>query len=90
MNTARHFGDEIALRPGGKIERRANDVLAGCEELLDRVAGMGLMPAIEAALFADVKRSPDGGRGFDGVFSRAADYLNPFEDALAAGEPVTA
>jgi beta-lysine 5,6-aminomutase alpha subunit len=89
MNTARHFGDEIALRPGGKIERRANDVLARCEELLDRVAGMGLMAAIDAALFADVKRSPDGGRGFDGVFTRAADYVNPFEDALHR-QPVTA
>ncbi|MGA8534211.1 MAG: lysine 5,6-aminomutase subunit alpha, partial [Candidatus Tumulicola sp.] len=89
MNTARHLGDEIALRPGGKIERRANDVLAKCERLLDRVAGMGLMAAIDAALFADVKRSPDGGRGFDGVFSRADDYLNPFEQALC-GETVTA
>ncbi len=88
MNTARHFGDEIALRPGGKIERRAHDVLAGCEDLLNRVASMGLMPAIDAALFADVKRSPDGGRGFDGVFSRAADYVNPFEVALGR-EPVT-
>jgi beta-lysine 5,6-aminomutase alpha subunit len=89
MNTARHFGDEIALRPGGSIERRANDVLVRCEDLLDRVASMGLMAAIDAALFADVKRSPDGGRGFDGVFARAADYVNPFEQALL-GEPVTA
>jgi beta-lysine 5,6-aminomutase alpha subunit len=56
---------------------------------LDRVAGMGLMAAIDAALFADVKRSPDGGRGFDGVFARAADYVNPFEDALHR-QPVTA
>jgi beta-lysine 5,6-aminomutase alpha subunit len=89
MNTARHFGDEIALRPGGAIERRALDVLARCEALLTRVAGMGLMGAIDAALFADVKRSPDGGRGLEGVFARAADYANPFEDALR-GELVTA
>jgi beta-lysine 5,6-aminomutase alpha subunit len=82
MNTARHFGDEIVFKPGGAIERRAQDVLAGCESLLDRVAGMGLMHAIDAALFADVKRSPDGGRGFDGVFARSPEYLNPFEDAL--------
>jgi beta-lysine 5,6-aminomutase alpha subunit len=82
MNTARHFGDEISFKPDGRIERRAQDVLAGCEALLDRVGGMGLMHAIDAALFADVKRSPDGGRGFDGVFERAPDYFNPFEDAL--------
>jgi beta-lysine 5,6-aminomutase alpha subunit len=89
MNTARHFGDEIALRSGGAIERRANEVLARCEDLLTRVAAIGLMAAIDAALFADVKRSPDGGRGYEGVFSRAADYANPFQDALR-GEPVRA
>jgi beta-lysine 5,6-aminomutase alpha subunit len=89
MNTARHFGDEIALRPGGAIERRANEVVARCEDLLTRVAAIGLMAAIDAAFFADVKRSPDGGRGYEGVFSRAADYANPFQDALR-GEPVRA
>ncbi|HEY2476850.1 MAG TPA: lysine 5,6-aminomutase subunit alpha [Candidatus Cybelea sp.] len=83
MGTARHFGDEIVLRPGGTIERRAHDVLAGCEELLERVASLGLMKAIEAALFADVSRAPEGGRGLDGVFARAAGYWNPFADALA-------
>ncbi|HVA26740.1 MAG TPA: lysine 5,6-aminomutase subunit alpha, partial [Candidatus Baltobacteraceae bacterium] len=57
-------------------------VLGDCETLLHRVADMGLMNAIEGALFADVSRPPDGGRGFDGVFARAADYWNPFEDAL--------
>ncbi|HTA37856.1 MAG TPA: lysine 5,6-aminomutase subunit alpha, partial [Candidatus Acidoferrales bacterium] len=82
MNTARHFGDEISFKPDGRIERRAQDVLANCEALLERVATMGLMDAIEAKVFADVSRPPDGGRGFDGVFARAADYANPFEDAL--------
>jgi beta-lysine 5,6-aminomutase alpha subunit len=88
MSTARHFGDEIALRPGGIIERRAHDVLASCEALLERVAAMGLMAAIESALFADVSRAPEGGRGFDGVFERAADYWNPFEERrLSLGRP---
>ncbi len=82
MKTARHLGDEIVLRPGGAIERRAQAVLTGCEALLERVAAMGLMKAIEAASFADVSRAPEGGRGFDGVFARADDYSNPFEDAL--------
>jgi beta-lysine 5,6-aminomutase alpha subunit len=48
---------------------------------------MGLMTAIERKTFADVKRSPEGGRGFDGVFERDAAYWNPFADAL---EPQTA
>jgi beta-lysine 5,6-aminomutase alpha subunit len=85
MNAARHLGDEIVLRPGGAIERRAAAVLAACEELLERVASTGLMHAIESASFADVSRSPDGGRGFEGVFARAAGYYNPFEDALRGG-----
>jgi beta-lysine 5,6-aminomutase alpha subunit len=57
-------------------------VLGGCEALLERVAAMGLMKAIESAYFADVSRTPDGGRGVEGVFTRAGDYYNPFEEAL--------
>ncbi len=89
MNTARHLGDEIGFKANGTIERRAHAVLSDCEALLDRVADMGLMHAIEASTFADVSRPPDGGRGFDGVFARTAAYYNPFEDALrgAAGVP---
>ncbi|HTV92931.1 MAG TPA: lysine 5,6-aminomutase subunit alpha [Verrucomicrobiae bacterium] len=83
MNTARHFGDEISAKPNGIIERRAQSVLADCAALLERVADLGLMHAIEAKVFADVSRPPDGGRGFDGVFARAGDYWNPFEEALA-------
>jgi beta-lysine 5,6-aminomutase alpha subunit len=87
MNTARHFGDEITLKPGGIIEKRAQSVLADCDKLLRRVADQGLMHAIEAGVFADVSRSPDGGRGFDGVFERAADYWNPFEEELGSNAP---
>lgn len=85
MNTARSFGDEIEIRPGGKIERRAADVLADCERLLEKIASDGLMKAIENGTFADVRRSPDGGRGLDGVFEKAPDYWNPFEEALKSG-----
>ena len=90
MNTARHFGDEIEFKPGGIIERRAQAVLSDCEALLHRVAGMGLMNAIDGAVFADVSRPPDGGRGFDGVFERADGYWNPFEEALRPSTPAFA
>jgi beta-lysine 5,6-aminomutase alpha subunit len=82
MNTARHFGDEIEIKQGGIIEGRAAHVLRECETLLERVADMGLTAAIDAALFADVSRSPDGGRGRSGVFERGDGYWNPFEEAL--------
>ena len=40
------------------------------------------MRAIEDGTFADVRRTRDGGRGFDGVFAKDAGYWNPFADAL--------
>jgi beta-lysine 5,6-aminomutase alpha subunit len=82
MNTARHFGDEIEIKQGGIIEHRAAHVLRECQTLLERVADMGLTAAIDAAVFADVSRSPEGGRGLSGVFERAEGYWNPFEAAL--------
>jgi beta-lysine 5,6-aminomutase alpha subunit len=83
MNTARHFGDEIEFKRDGIVERRARAVLREAHALLGRVAEMGLMTAIERKTFADVKRSPQGGRGFEGVFAKGADYWNPFADVLA-------
>ena len=83
MTTARHFGDEIAFKPGGKIESRAQFVLAEAVKLLERVAERGLMTSIEGKVFADVSRPPDGGRGFDGVFEKTPDYWNPFADELS-------
>ena len=82
MGTARGLGDELEIVPGGKIERRARDVLAGAVRILGVVAERGLMRAIEDGTFADVRRARDGGRGYDGVFAKAPDYWNPFADAL--------
>ncbi|HEV3085661.1 MAG TPA: lysine 5,6-aminomutase subunit alpha [Candidatus Elarobacter sp.] len=83
MTTARRFGDEIEIKPGGKIERRAGEVLDGAVRILDGVAARGLMRAIEDGTFADVKRPRDGGRGYDGVFAKDPAYWNPFAEALA-------
>jgi beta-lysine 5,6-aminomutase alpha subunit len=83
MTTARRFGDEIEVKPGGIIDRRAREVLAEAVTLLTRVAERGLMQAIEDGAFADVRRPRDGGRGLDGVFAKHPDYWNPFSDALA-------
>jgi beta-lysine 5,6-aminomutase alpha subunit len=82
MTTARHFGDDIEFKAGGRIERRAAEVLAGAVAILHDVERQGLMPAIETKTFADVARLRDGGRGVEGVFARNAAYWNPFEDAF--------
>jgi beta-lysine 5,6-aminomutase alpha subunit len=84
MGTARHLGDELEIKPGGTIERRAHAVLAGASRILDTVARRGLMASIEDGTFADVKRARDGGRGYDGVFAKDPAYWNPFADAPAA------
>jgi beta-lysine 5,6-aminomutase alpha subunit len=83
MSTARHLGDEIEFKAGGIVERRAQEVLRQTHAVLERVAELGLMASIEAGLFADVRRKPQGGRGFEGVFERSAEYWNPFEEALS-------
>jgi len=82
MGTARHLGDELEIKRGGIIEHRARHVLEGARTRLRHVAEIGLEAAIEARVFADVSRSPTGGRGYDGVFEKADDYWNPFEEAL--------
>jgi beta-lysine 5,6-aminomutase alpha subunit len=87
MTTAREFGDEIEVKPGGIIDRRAREVLNAAVALLANVAERGLMRAIEDGAFADVRRTPQGGRGLDGVFAKDPAYWNPVTDALAAAEP---
>ena len=85
MNAARSLSEEISFVPGGKIEKRANEVLHKAHDLLAQLRETGIMEAIEQGIFADVKRSRFGGKGLDGVVKRAPDYLNPFYQALRGG-----
>jgi beta-lysine 5,6-aminomutase alpha subunit len=87
MGTARDLGDELQIKPGGIVERRAREVLDGALRILERVAERGLMTAIEDGTFADVRRAREGGRGLEGVFARGERYWNPFAEQLA-GEVV--
>ncbi|MCC6644853.1 MAG: D-lysine 5,6-aminomutase subunit alpha [Polyangiaceae bacterium] len=82
FGTARHLGDELAFRPGGVVERRAQAVLDEALACLEDVAARGIWDAIGAGVFADVKRRRDGGKGFGGVVARAPDYANPLLDRL--------
>jgi beta-lysine 5,6-aminomutase alpha subunit len=82
FGTMRGLHDEIGFKPGGRIEQRAQAVLAEAETLLSEVTRTGLPAAIAAGRFADIARRPDGGKGLDGVLAKAADYLNPFEELM--------
>lgn len=82
MHAASHLSEEIEFKPGGRIQTRAREVLDRATDLLAEVERMGLMTALEKGLFARVKRSPDGGKGRDGVAAKAPDYFNPFPDLI--------
>lgn len=84
MNASRGLSDEITFVPGGKVEKRANDVLSKALELLLHVEKIGLMEAVEQGVFADVKRGRFGGKGLDGVARKSPDYYNPFPEPMKA------
>jgi beta-lysine 5,6-aminomutase alpha subunit len=85
FESCRHLADEVEFRSGGIIEKRADDVLTRAAEQLEHVQRIGLFKALEDGEFADVKRDPRGGRGFEGVFKTSDDYFNPFFAALREG-----
>ena len=81
----RHLAGEVSYKPGGMIEQRANDQLQKAVDQLEHVQAISLFKALEDGEFADVKRDPQGGRGFEGVFKVTPDYFNPFFAALREG-----
>ncbi len=78
---ARHLQEELEFRADGRIAARAREVLEGAERLLRHVAEVGLFEALTAGVFADTRRTRDGGRGRDGVIRRHPEYSNPFREA---------
>ena len=81
-NTMAGFADEIEFKKGGVIQKRAQQVLDETIEMLQDVKKRGLFTAIETGMFAEIKRPRDGGKGFDGVYEKAAGYYNPVEAYL--------
>jgi beta-lysine 5,6-aminomutase alpha subunit len=82
FNNARHLGDEIQWKRGGRMEKRAQRVLKNTLHMLQKVKKVGLMEAISRGWFADVQRHPEGGKGFEGALKKAPDYWNPVWKAL--------
>ena len=54
-------------------------------ELLRRINDEGLLTAIADGTFGITRRPADGGRGLDGVISRAEGYFNPASEILENG-----
>ncbi|TXT35031.1 MAG: D-lysine 5 6-aminomutase alpha subunit, partial [Comamonadaceae bacterium] len=85
FHTMRDLHGEIEFKSGGLIETRAQTVLAETEALLAEVQRIGLPAAISRGQFAEIARQPDGGKGLDGVLSKADDYYNPFPELMLNG-----
>ena len=82
FRTMRILGDEIEFKKGGVIDTRAATVLREAAELLGEIEKIGLFATLEKGVFAEIKRSSDGGRGLSGVAAKAGSYFNPFMEAM--------
>jgi beta-lysine 5,6-aminomutase alpha subunit len=80
FNNARNLGLEVNFAPGGKIQTRAAFLLDEACKMLQEIEKIGLEASMEQGMFADIKRSREGGKGGSGVFERHEDYYNPFFD----------
>jgi len=85
FSTMRDLHAEIEFKRGGKIEARAQQVLTEAEEVLAEIENIGLPAAIGQGIFAEISRTPTGGKGLDGVIQKAADYFNPFPQLMMQG-----
>ena len=84
FNAARDLGDQFDWREDSLVARWAGQILRKAVELLQELDRLGLFKGLEAGLFADIKRSPEGGRGLEGVILRNETYFNPFYNGLLA------
>jgi beta-lysine 5,6-aminomutase alpha subunit len=84
LNAAGGLHEDFAPAPGGFIQSRARHVLGESVELLERIAGDGLLNAIADGTFGIMKRPADRGKGLEGVARHEADYYNPATEILEA------
>lgn len=74
--------EEFVFKKDGIIQNRACEVLDKAHTLLHQIASDTLFFALEKGVFAGVKRGYAGGKGRDGVFLKAKDYINVVVDEL--------
>ena len=85
FRTMHDLGSEIAFKEGGIMQTRANDVLKKATDLLGQIEQLGIFETLERGIFADIKRPRDGGKGLDGVVTKAPGYFNPFLAPMMKG-----
>ncbi len=84
FSAARDLGEQFDWREDSLVARWADQILREAVELLHEIDKLGLFKGLKAGLFADIKRSPEEGRGLEGVIKRNERYFNPFYEELLA------
>ncbi len=79
---AAFLGDEMQIRPDGRIAQRQKETFRKTLELLEEAAETGMFEAIAKGRFGDIKRPELGGKGLEGVVEKGEDYFNPILDLL--------
>ncbi|MGH2889546.1 MAG: lysine 5,6-aminomutase subunit alpha TIM-barrel domain-containing protein [Solirubrobacteraceae bacterium] len=82
FSAARDLGDELEFKPGGIIQTRAREVLAGAHALLQRIASEGLFAALGEGVFGDVHRDLAEGRGVEGIVATTEGYFDPVTELM--------
>ncbi|MDD4848011.1 MAG: lysine 5,6-aminomutase subunit alpha [Bacteroidales bacterium] len=82
FNNMKSIGDEMEFKKGGIVCQRAEKVLNDAHQLLADMEKEGLFEALEKGIFADIKRSKNGGKGLAGVAAKGENYFNPFIDLM--------
>ncbi|HNZ50756.1 MAG TPA: lysine 5,6-aminomutase subunit alpha [Bacilli bacterium] len=82
------LSDEVEYKQDGIMATRVKNILQQAHRLLKDIASMSLFKALEAGVFADVKRSFSGGKGLEGVFVKDPNYANVVMDALEEEDDV--
>lgn len=82
QNSMKSLVDDIEYKADGFIQKRAQGVLEKANHLLKDISKDGMFNTLAKGVFAETKRSEDGGKGLDGVFEKSEDYMNVIADEL--------
>lgn len=82
FNNMKNIGEDIEFKKDGIIQKRAQTVLNDAYLLLQKIEQVGMFEAMEQGIFADIKRTKNGGKGLSGVFTKKDNYFNPFIEIM--------
>ncbi|MFX0004363.1 MAG: lysine 5,6-aminomutase subunit alpha TIM-barrel domain-containing protein, partial [Candidatus Hermodarchaeota archaeon] len=82
FNNMNSISAEIKFKEGGIIQKRVDEVLNKALNLLKEIEKEGLFKTLEKGIFANIKRSINGGKGLDGVIKKEKNYYNPFIELM--------